>query len=124
MADENVFERFTSDGRSKNKKKNDIKMPKGIGKIIVEVGTQLVVTILSGGVLLNTLSTANLNKFSNGFVILIDRIVSSLVYGLALSVLLISQSPIAFPGWVSVPSVIVFAVVAFVVDLTYIRKKL
>lgn len=96
----------------------------GIGKIIVEVGTQLVVTILSGGVLLNTLSTANLNKFSNGFVILIDRIVSSLVYGLALSVLLISQSPITFPGWISVPSVLVFAVVAFVVDLTYISKKL
>lgn len=52
------------------------------------------------------------------------EIVSALVYGLALSVLLISQSPIAFPGWVSVPSVIVFAVVAFVVDLTYISKKL
>lgn len=95
----------------------------GVSRIIVEVGSQLVVTVLSGSVLLKTLRTTNLNKFSNGFVILIDRIVSALVYGLALSVLLISQSPIAFPGWVSVPSVIVFAVVAFIVDHAYISKN-
>lgn len=97
--------------------------PQGVGRIIVEVGSQLVVTVLSGSVLLKTLRTTNLNKFSNGLVILLDRIISAAVYGLALSVLLISQSPIAFPGWVSVPSVIVFAVVAFVIDLAYISKN-
>jgi len=46
MADENVFERFTSDGRSKNKKKNDIKMPKGIGKIIALAAAVIVAGIL------------------------------------------------------------------------------
>ena len=46
MADENVFERFTSDGRSKNKKKNDIKMPKGIGKIIALAAALIVAGIL------------------------------------------------------------------------------
>ncbi len=96
----------------------------GISRIIVEVGSQLVVTILSGGVLMNTLQKTNLNKFSNGLVVLLDRIISSAVYGLALSVLLISQSPLTIPGWVSVPSVIVFAVVAFIVDHIYISKKL
>ena len=95
----------------------------GVSRIIVEVGSQLVVTVLSGSVLLKTLRTTNLNKFSNGFVILIDRIVSALVYGLALTVLLISQSPLPIPGELAVPSALVFAVVAFVIDLTYISKK-
>ena len=95
-----------------------------VGRIIVEVVSQLLVTVLSGSVLLKTLRTTNLNKFSNGFVILIDRIASALVYGLALTVLLISQSPLSIPGELAVPSALVFAVVAFVVDLTYISKKL
>ena len=64
-----------------------------------------------------------LNKFSNGVMILIDRIVSALVYGLALTILLVSQSPIAFPGGWAVPSALVFAVVAFIVDIAYISKK-
>ena len=46
MADENVFERFTSDGKSKGKKKNDIKMPKGIGKIMFAVVAVIVLAIL------------------------------------------------------------------------------
>ena len=46
MADENVFERFTSDGKSKGKKKNDMKMPKGIGKIIIAVVAVIVFAIL------------------------------------------------------------------------------
>lgn len=46
MADENVFERFTSDGKSKGKKKNDIKMPKGVGKIVIAVVAAIVLTIL------------------------------------------------------------------------------
>lgn len=46
MADENVFERFTSDGKSKGKKKNDIKMPKGIGKIMIAVVAVIVFAIL------------------------------------------------------------------------------
>lgn len=46
MADENVFERFTSDGKSKGKKKNDIKMPKGIGKIMIAVVAVIVLAIL------------------------------------------------------------------------------
>lgn len=46
MADENVFERFTSDGKSKGKKKNDIKMPKGIGKIVIAVLAAIVLMIL------------------------------------------------------------------------------
>ena len=95
----------------------------GVGETIVEVGIQLVVTVLSGSVLLNTLQKTNLNKFSNGVVILIDRIVSALVYGLALTILLVSQSPIAFLGEWAVPSALVFAVVAFIVDIAYISKK-
>lgn len=46
MADENIFERFTSDGKSKGKKKNDIKMPKGIGKIMFAVVAVIVLAIL------------------------------------------------------------------------------
>ena len=46
MAEENVFERFTSDGKSKSKKKNDIKMPKGIGKIMIAVVAVIVLMIL------------------------------------------------------------------------------
>ncbi len=46
MADENVFERFTSDGKSKGKKKNDMKMPKGIGKIMIAVVAVIVLAIL------------------------------------------------------------------------------
>lgn len=46
MADENVFERFTSDGKSKGKKKNDIKMPKGVGKIVIAVLAAIVLMIL------------------------------------------------------------------------------
>ena len=46
MADEKGFERFTSDGRSKSKKKNDIKMPKGIGKIITLAAVVIVIGIL------------------------------------------------------------------------------
>lgn len=46
MADENVFERFTSDGKSKGKKSNNIKMPKGIGKIIIAVVAVIVLAIL------------------------------------------------------------------------------
>ena len=95
-----------------------------VGRIIVEVVSQLIVTVLSGSVLLKTLRTTNLNKFSNGLVILVDRIVSALVYGLALTVLLISQSPLSIPGELAVPSALVLAVVAFVVDITYISKKL
>jgi hypothetical protein len=56
-------------------------------------------------------------------VILIDRIVSSLVYGLALTILLVSQSPLPIPGEWAVPSALVFAVVAFIVDIAYISKK-
>ena len=95
----------------------------GVGETIVEVGIQLVVTVLSGSVLLNTLQKTNLNKFSNGVVILIDRIVSALVYGLALTILLVSQSPLPIPGEWAVPSALVFAVVAFIVDIAYISKK-
>ena len=64
-----------------------------------------------------------MNKFSNGVVILIDRIVSALVYGLALTILLVSQSPLPIPGEWAVPSALVFAVVAFIVDIAYISKK-
>ncbi len=46
MADKKGFERFTSDGRSKSKKKNDIKMPKGIGKIITLAAVVIVIGIL------------------------------------------------------------------------------
>lgn len=46
MADDNVFERFSSDGRARGKKKNDIKMPKGIGKIIIAVVAVIVLAIL------------------------------------------------------------------------------
>ena len=95
----------------------------GVGKIIVEVVSQLVVTVLSGSVLLNTLQKTNLNKFSNGVVLLIDRIISALVYGLALTILLVSQSPLPIPGEWAVPSALVFAVVAFIVDIAYISKK-
>lgn len=46
MAEENVFERFSSDGRSKGSKKNTIKTPKGLGKIIATVLLAMVAVIL------------------------------------------------------------------------------
>lgn len=46
MAEENIFERFTSDGKAKNKKKNQAKMPKGIGKIIALAVAVIVIGIL------------------------------------------------------------------------------
>lgn len=46
MADENIFERFSSDGKSKNKKKKEIKAPKGIGKIIALAVAVIVIAIL------------------------------------------------------------------------------
>lgn len=46
MAEDKGFERFSSDGRSKNKKKNDFKMPKGTGKIIVIAVIAIVLGIL------------------------------------------------------------------------------
>lgn len=48
MAEENVFERFSSDGKSKSKskKKNDFKAPKGMGKIIAVIAGVIVLAIL------------------------------------------------------------------------------
>lgn len=47
MAEENVFERFSSDGKSKSKKKkSDMKAPKGLGKIIAVVVAVIVLIIL------------------------------------------------------------------------------
>ena len=46
MAGDNMFEHFSSDGRAKNNKKKDIKVPKGIGKIIALVVIAIVAIIL------------------------------------------------------------------------------
>ena len=46
MAGDNMFEHFSSDGKAKNKKKKDIKVPKGIGKIIALVVIALVAIVL------------------------------------------------------------------------------
>lgn len=47
MAEENVFERFSSDGKAKKKnKKNDFQVPKGLGKIIAVIVVAFVLIIL------------------------------------------------------------------------------
>ncbi|MBQ8246964.1 MAG: FtsH protease activity modulator HflK [Lachnospiraceae bacterium] len=46
MAEENIFERFSSDGRSKGKKNKDIKAPKGVGKLIAIIAIVVVLAIL------------------------------------------------------------------------------
>lgn len=94
------------------------------GDTIVTFATRLAVIILSGKSLLQRLQEKNLRKFKNIAVVTIDRVISSLIYGIALYLLLINQLPISFPGWIFPVSVGVFAVAAFVVDHIYISKKL
>lgn len=46
MAEENVFERFSSNGKAKGKRKRDIKAPKGVGKIVALAAVVMVLCIL------------------------------------------------------------------------------